>query len=382
MEVLIADDDGMVRALLRRALRKWGHDVVVCCDGLEAWNALQGPDAPRLAVLDWLMPGMEGPEICRRLRSRETDAYTHVLLLSVRAERGDVLEAIRSGADDYMTKPVDLSELEARIDTAVRQLRVQEELLTARRMFFDERKLSLEMRDVVILALAKLAESRDPETGLHLERVRTYSRLLAQELADVPRFRDQIDEDFIELIYRTSPLHDIGKVAIPDHVLLKPGQLDEEEFEIMKTHAAEGAATLDAALQQYPGAEYLHMARDIAAFHHERFDGTGYATGLAGEDIPLCARIFAVADVYDALRSKRVYKQAFTHGIAKSIILDGKGTQFDPDVVEAMTRHEKAFKTIAVGDEAAPPAGDRGHAGDRLRPVCANPARPSPAFIS
>ncbi|MGB2823509.1 MAG: HD domain-containing phosphohydrolase [Phycisphaerae bacterium] len=382
MEVLIADDDGMVRALLRRTLRKWGHDVVVCCDGLEAWNALQGPDAPRLAVLDWLMPELEGPEICRRLRSQKTDAYTHVLLLSVRAERGDILEAIRSGADDYMTKPVDLSELEARIATAVRQLRVQEELLTARRMFFDERKLSLEMRDVVILALAKLAESRDPETGLHLERVRTYSRLLAQELADVPRFRDQIDEDFIELIYRTSPLHDIGKVAIPDHVLLKPGQLDEDEFEIMKTHAAEGAATLDAALQQYPGAEYLHMARDIAAFHHERFDGTGYATGLAGEDIPLCARIFAVADVYDALRSKRVYKQAFTHGIAKSIILDGKGTQFDPDVVEAMALHEQAFKMIAVGDEAATPAGDRGAAEEGLSPLRDDPARSSPAFIS
>jgi len=296
------------------------------------------------------MPGMEGPDICKGLRSRETGCYTHILLLSARSEKSHILEGIRSGADDYITKPVDLEELEARVDAAVRQLRLQDELVAAQRMFHDERKLSLEMRDVVIFALATLAESRDPETGLHLKRVQTYVSLLSQALVDVPRFRDQIDANFIELIHKTSPLHDIGKVAIPDYILLKPGRLDDAEFEIMKSHSAEGAATLDAALQQCPGAGYLHMARDIAGAHHEHYDGNGYPMGLAGDDIPLCARIFAIADVYDALRSKRVYKEAFTHGIAKSIIFDGRGTQFDPDVVEAMARHSDEFRTIAAGD--------------------------------
>jgi putative two-component system response regulator len=348
MRVLIADDDRMICIILKKALCKWGHDVIVCYDGLEAWDILQSPDPPRLAILDWLMPGMEGPEICKRLRSQETNCYTHILLLSSRSEKSHILEGIRSGADDYLTKPVDMVELEARTDAAVRQLRVQDELLAAQRMFRDEKKLSLEMRDVVIFALATLAESRDPETGLHLMRVQAYVRLLAEALSDVPMFGDQIDADFIKLIHKTSPLHDIGKVAIPDHILLKPGRLDDEEFDIMKSHAAAGAATLDAALQQCPGAEYLHMARDIAIAHHEHYDGNGYPMGLAGDDIPLCARIFAVADVYDALRSKRVYKEAFTHCIAKNIIMECKGTQFDPDVVEAMERHSEEFRMIAA----------------------------------
>jgi len=350
MRVLVADDDRIICVVLKTALCKWGHDVVVCHDGLEAWNMLQSPDPPRLAILDWLMPGMEGPDICKGLRSQETGCYIHILLLSARSEKSHILEGIRSGADDYLTKPVDLAEVEARIDAAVRQLRVQDELVAAQSMFHDERKLSLETRDVVIFSLATLAESRDPETGLHLQRVQAYVCLLAQALADTPMFRDQFDADFIELIRKTSPLHDIGKVAIPDHILLKPGRLDEEEFEIMKSHAAAGAETLNAALQQCPGAEYLRMARDIAGGHHERHDGAGYPMGLAGDDIPLCARIFAVTDVYDALRSKRVYKEAFTHGIAKSIILEGKGTQFDPDVVDAMAQHAEEFRMIAAGD--------------------------------
>jgi putative two-component system response regulator len=291
---------------------------------------------------------MEGPDICRELRRQETGCYTHILLLSARSERSHILEGIKSGADDYITKPVDMAELEARTDAAVRQLRLQDELVAAQGMFRDEKKLSLEMRDVVIFALATLAESRDPETGLHLKRVQTYVRLLSQALADVPMFRDQIDTNFIELIYKTSPLHDIGKVAIPDHILLKPGRLDDGEFEVMKSHAAAGAETLNAALQQCQGAEYLRMARDIAGAHHEHYDGGGYPMGFAGDDIPLCARIFAVADVYDALRSKRVYKEAFTHGIAKSIILEGKGTQFDPDVVDAMEQHAEEFMMIAA----------------------------------
>jgi putative two-component system response regulator len=199
---------------------------------------------------------------------------------------------------------------------------------------------------VAIFALAKLAESRDVETGAHLERVMNYSRILAQQLPAMGSYVDEIDPEFVRLVYGTSPLHDIGKVGIPDGVLLKPGRLDDREFEIMKTHAEIGAKTLDAALRRFPGAKFLRMARDIAASHHERWDGNGYPSKLARERIPLCGRIVAVADVYDALTSKRVYKNAFAHEVAKGLIVKESGTQFDPAIVAAFVAAEAAFMAV------------------------------------
>ncbi len=199
----------------------------------------------------------------------------------------------------------------------------------------EELALEAATRDVAIFAMARLAESRDPETGAHLERVRSYCRLLAEQLRAMGHYADQIDDEFIRLLYSTSPLHDIGKVGIPDSVLLKPGRLSDREFEIMKTHAAVGAETLDAALERFPKTRFLRMARNIAATHHERFDGTGYPNGLKGLEIPLCGRIMALADVFDALSSKRVYKEAFVSDVVRSIILQDSGTHFDPLIVEA-----------------------------------------------
>jgi putative two-component system response regulator len=231
---------------------------------------------------------------------------------------------LSAGADDFVGKPFHPSELIARVRTG-------------------ERILSLETRDVAIFAMAKLAESRDPETGAHLERVRSYCRILAQDLAKQAKFQPLIDQEFIRLIYSTSPLHDIGKVGIPDCVLLKAGRLSAREFEIMKTHTTIGAETLDSALRAFPGVKFLQMAREIAATHHERWDGSGYPSGLGGESIPLSGRIVAVADVYDALTSKRVYKDAFTHDIARAMIVKDSGSHFDPDVVAAFIRVESRF---------------------------------------
>jgi putative two-component system response regulator len=201
-------------------------------------------------------------------------------------------------------------------------------------------------RDVAIFALAKLAESRDPETGAHLERVQCFCKALAKQLQLMGAYADQIDAEFLSLLYSTSPLHDIGKVGIPDGILLKPGRLSDHEYELMKMHTTIGAETLDAALQRFPDTPFLVMARQIAATHHERFDGTGYPNRLKGDQIPLAGRIVAVADVFDALSSKRVYKEAFCHDVAKGLILKESGTHFDPAVVAAFEACEAEFHEI------------------------------------
>lgn len=225
-------------------------------------------------------------------------------------------------------------------------------MISSREVMAHDSKLARGTRDVTVFALAKLAESRDPDTGGHLERVCDYANVLARDLADRSPFSEQIDEDFILLLTATCPLHDIGKVGIPDHVLLKPGRLDDKEFAIMKTHSRRGSETLDLARNRYPQAGFLHMAYDIADSHHERFDGDGYPEGISGDDIPLSARIFALADVYDALVSRRVYKGAFTQELAESIIAEGRGTQFDPDVVDGFMRCRQAFHEIQEAGEA------------------------------
>jgi len=205
-----------------------------------------------------------------------------------------------------------------------------------------------EARDAVILAMAKLAENRDPETGAHLERVQTYCRLLSRALAETPKYASQIDEEFVSAIVRSSPLHDIGKVGIPDAILLKPGRLTPDEFEIMKTHTTIGGDTIRGLLDQRPHQAFLRMGMEIAYGHHEKFDGSGYPKGWVGEQIPLPARILALADVYDALTSRRVYKAAMSHQEASVIIRDGRGKHFDPDIVDAFLRQESRFQQAAI----------------------------------
>lgn len=197
-----------------------------------------------------------------------------------------------------------------------------------------------------IYALVKLSESRDDDTGNHIERTSFYCRLLAEELLKSGSHADEIDDDFIHSIAMASPLHDIGKVGIPDAILLKPGKLTHEEFEIMKTHVILGHRTLASLEKRYPTNSFLHFGMDIARYHHEKWDGTGYMEGLAGENIPLPARIMALADVYDALRSRRVYKEPFSHDKALEIIQNGRGTHFDPALVDIFSTIHHKFQEI------------------------------------
>ncbi len=295
-------------------------------DGQEALTILR-KQVHRVVVCDWEMPGLSGPDLCAAIRATDFGGYIYTILLTGRSKSSDSVEGLNSGADDFLVKPVEPAQLVARLRIA-------------------ERILSFQTRDVTIFALAKLAESRDPETGAHLERVRSYSHILAQHMATRASRERPIEPDYPHLIYLTSPLHDIGKVAIPDHVLLKPGRLSDREFEIMKTHATLGAETLEAALKQHPEASFLRMAMEIALTHHERWDGTGYPNQLKGEQIPLCGRIVALADVYDALTSKRIYKNAFSHDSAHALILKDEGSHFDPAVVQAYVETEAAFIEI------------------------------------
>jgi putative two-component system response regulator len=339
MRILIVDDDDFALSVLSATLARMGHAVQSAHDGREAMEVLRRGEI-RLVITDWDMPGMNGVELIRTIRRDDMSGYIYLIMLTGREGAKQRMEGLCAGADDFLNKPLDPEELLVCLKTA-------------------ERILSLETRDLALFAMAKLAESRDPETGAHVERVQSYSRLIAQCLSAEVKACNGVDDEFIRLLYQTSPLHDLGKVAIPDSILLKPGRLTSDEFAIMKTHTVLGTQTLDAALQRFPNARFLQMARDIAATHHEKFNGTGYPRGLVGEQIPLCGRIVAVADVYDALTSVRVYKSAMTHEQSRAILLRDRGSHFDPEVVDAFLRAEPrilAVRERLVDAEPKPPA--------------------------
>ena len=326
MRILTVDDDEISLEMINQSLTESGYQVESASSGREALEMLE-TKAFRMVITDWEMPEIDGLELCRTIREQYIGGYIYVILLTGHDNPQEVVEGLEAGADDFITKPFNPSELSVRVRAG-------------------ERILSLETRDVAIFAMAKLAESRDPETGGHLERVQNYCTALVDWLFTEGKAGYQRDQNYRSMIYLTSPLHDIGKIGIPDCVLLKPGRLSDREFSVMKSHTTLGAETLEAALKQFPDAGFLHMARDIAATHHEHFDGTGYPVGLEGENIPLCGRIIAVADVYDALVSKRVYKSALGHDLARSIIIEEAGTHFDPEVVEAYLGMEDKFIEI------------------------------------
>jgi len=326
VRILVAEDSSIDAEMLQYTLEQFGYEVALAQDGAEALDLVRSGRF-RLVISDWEMPGLTGPQLCRQIRERRWSSYVYVVLLTSRAGTVNAVEGLKAGADDFIAKPFEPQELYVRLRAG-------------------ERILSLESRDLLIFSMARLAESRDQDTGAHLERIREYCRLLADNLSAHPEFSGQIDGEFTELLYLTSPLHDIGKVGIPDHVLLKPGPLTAEEFQVMQRHTVIGGETLAAAAQAYPNGLFLQMASDIAWSHHEHYDGRGYPHGLSGSAIPLSGRITAIADVYDALTTKRVYKEAFSHKRACDIIVEQRGKHFDPDMVDAFLELEPQFARI------------------------------------
>jgi len=362
--VLVVDDMPENLELYSRLLAPKGYTVREAAGGFEALESV-ALDPPDVILLDLMMPGMDGFEVCDRLKRSHSTRHIPVVIVTGVADHDANIRALEAGVDDFLTRPIDPVLLEARLRSSVKSKAMQDQILRYQKRLEDDKQILEErvrertaqverIQQVTVFGLARLAESRDPETGEHLERMRRYVRELAIEMATWPKYDRIIDSGFVETLYYSSPLHDIGKVGIPDAILLKPGKLSVDEFDIMKTHALIGGDTLKAADDEAGGNSFLTMGRDIAYGHHEKWDGSGYPYGLLGPDIPLAARIVALGDAYDAMTTKRPYKEPFPHEKTRQIILDGSGGHFDPEIVEAFLKREQKF--IRIQQEL----GDRG----------------------
>ena len=323
-KILIADDDPAQRTLLNLCLSQGDYSVVEASNGSEAFEVLDREQDVRLVITDLDMPVMSGFDLIHKVRESDLH-YRYIIVLTSSEEKDSLVKALSLGADDYLAKPVMPEELRLRLESGIRLLR-------------------LEIQEDLILSMAKLAEYRSDETGYHLERVQHYTRTLARDLAQKhPQLgiSGQMAEEFA----RVSPLHDIGKVAIPDDILHKPGKLTEAEFEIMKRHAEIGGQLLKD-IHAKSGSLYLKIGYEVAMYHHERYNGKGYPEGLKGEDIPVAARIVALADMYDAMTSERCYKEAFSHEKAKRIIIEERGEHLDPKMVDSFLAKEDVWLAI------------------------------------
>lgn len=354
--ILIVDDNPMNYESIARRLAHDGYATLAAQSGAEALAMLEETPVD-LILLDVMMPEMDGYEVLGRLKQEERWQHIPVVMVSALDEQASVVRCIEAGADDYLTKPINSVLLRARVNSSLNKKRLYDsdrehrETLESYNEMLQER-IDEQVREITsaqmaaIFATSKLAESKDPETGAHLERLRLFCRIIASHLGRHPDFERDITADFIECIYAASPLHDIGKVGIPDSILLKPGTLTSNEWEIMRSHTLIGAETLRAVAEKHPGNSFLRMGIEIAESHHERWDGTGYPYGLKGDAIPLAARILALADVYDALTSVRCYKDAFDHETSREMIVKSVDKHFDPRVVEAFLACETEFRQI------------------------------------
>ncbi|MCL1056760.1 two-component system response regulator [Shewanella gelidimarina] len=307
---------------------------------------------PDLILLDVMMPEMDGYEVCQILKSQASTKDIPIIFITAKAQEEDETKGLAMGAVDYITKPISPAILKVRVKNHL-LLKASRDLMERQNEILEERVIERtkqlgEIQDVAMVAMGALAESRDPETGNHIRRTQHYVRALAQALASKEQYRALLTPENITALYKSAPLHDIGKVGIADSILLKPGKLTDEEFEIMKMHTVYGRDALVAAEKHMDVADnFLEFAKEIAYYHQEKWDGSGYPEGLIGEAIPVSARLMAIADVYDALISKRVYKPAFSHEKAVSIIIEGRGSHFDPIMVDGFIEVTDEFNRIA-----------------------------------
>ena len=349
--VLVVDDSpenlSMMSGLLKDQYR-----VKVANNGEKALKILEAESLPDLILMDIIMPGLDGYDVCQLLKENSRTCDIPVIFLTAMTETEDEKKGFELGAVDYITKPISPMKLMVRVRNQL-ALKASADFLKDKNLFLEQevarrtREVQA-IQDVTILTIASLAETRDNETGKHIHRTQIYVKLLADKLKRNPRFSGYLTEHNITLLFKSAPLHDIGKVGIPDRILLKPGRLEPEEFEIMKTHTTIGRDAIQHAEDQLNlSVEFLNCAKEIAYSHQEKWDGSGYPQGLRGAEIPISARLMAVADVYDSLISNRVYRQAMSHGETLEFIRSGKGSHFDPDLVDAFLELADEFRLIA-----------------------------------
>ncbi len=352
--ILIVDDTPENLTVLGELLQSH-YRVRVANSGARALAASVTEPKPDLILLDVMMPEMDGYTVLSKLRDNPVTRDTPVIFVTALDATEDETHGLELGAADYITKPI-------RPGIVLARVRGQIELKEARDQMHNqnawleaevERRMQINqlIQDVSMRALASLAETRDNETGHHIRRTQGYIEVLCDQLATEGKHPDELTRQRISMITKAAPLHDIGKVGIPDHILLKPGKLTDEEWVIMRTHTTLGAEAIERAIKEEKDQSafaFLHVAMQIARSHHEKWDGSGYPQGLKGEAIPLPARLMALADVFDALINRRIYKEAFSREDTVNIILEGKGKHFDPEVVDAFMKRLQDFMDIAT----------------------------------
>lgn len=349
--ILVVDDNADNLSLILDLLKD-KYRVRVANSGKTALNYLENSEAPDLILLDIMMPELSGYDVIKIIKQNEKTKDIPVVFLTAMRDVQDEQKGLELGAEDYITKPISAPIMLARVKTQLENKRAKD-FLRDKNLFLEEevkkrtKEISI-IQDVTVLALASLAETRDVETGNHIKRTQRYMAILAKALKNHPKFRDYLSDKMIETLYRSAPLHDIGKVGIADNILLKPGKFSEEEYEIMKKHTTLGKDAIEHAEREVGvEVEFLKIAKEIAYSHHENYDGSGYPQGLKADEIPICARLMTVADVYDALISRRVYKEPISHAKAFEIIVSKKSVKFDPDIVEAFVEHQDDFLAIS-----------------------------------
>ncbi len=352
-KTILVVDDAPDNLLLMNDLLKDDYKVKIANGGEKALRIAASDNKPDLILLDIMMPEMDGHEVIRRLKADPHTRDIPVIFLTAKCTADDEKIGLDLGCVDYLTKPISPAVALARVRNHL-LLKDSADYLRDKAAFL-EREVSartaevVAIQDVTILAMASMAETRDSETGNHIRRTQYYVKVLAEKVKDHPRFAATLSEAFISLLFKSAPLHDIGKVGIPDRILLKPGKFEPHEFEIMKTHTTLGRDAIEHAERSLGMTmPFLTLAKEIAYSHQEKWDGSGYPLGLAGDAIPLSARLMAVADVYDALISRRVYKEGMSHEAATQIVVDGKGKHFDPDLIDAFVTLQDEFRAIAA----------------------------------
>ncbi len=352
--VMIVDDTPANLKLLKEMLNRLNYRVTAFTSGKAAVSSMR-ETIPNIILLDVSMPDMDGFEVCRQIKSNSHTQNIPVIFISALNEINDKVSAFRAGAVDYITKPFDFEEVRLRVNTHLKMYFYQAEIekmnqmLSARvseqveKILDTERRLSY-TQEAIITGLAKLSECRDTDTGDHVERVSTYCTEIAKIMARYAEYSQIITDDFIKSLRSAATLHDIGKVGIDDTILLKNGKLTDHEFEQMKKHTVIGGEIIEKIREKIKGNPLVDMAYDVTMYHHERWDGQGYPSRLRGDQIPLSAQIMAIADVYDALGSKRPYKDPFPQEMIFQTILDQKGLHFSPHVVDAFEEYVGALQ--------------------------------------